>query len=628
MQIGDTKIDVSKKIKVYDSIAKYLFLMVALLAIIWTCMKPYIFMEIDSYALPIVSIQYRGSIVMTQEDIETAQRDMPSLYGWINSYEDLRSSKLVPIDENHWMPFYFPIYAMVCLPMKLLMQFIEGNQAYAFTITNGLAFAIALCFLYKFIQKHGRSNYLLAILLICSPIWIYFHYIGGEPLMFSALIIAMLAWEEEKYRIAALIISVTCMMNPCVMGFGIMIFLDFFFKELSANKKFLFQKDGFFKTVKLCICYIPSLIPFAVNLFYLGVLNPTIGGHTTEPVWRRAMAYFFDLNFGLASVSLLGVILYLLSIGYAIIKKERHLFFVGFSVIFTVIAVSFQVHINSGMIHIARYLVWIYPVFIFSIHGFLSRFFKTKIIYHSLIVFISLIISVCVFRYNGGFEGGSYIELSHVSKAILNRFPELYISFCPSTFNARVDHLSWAYDLGGIVIYRVGENPDGEIRKIMYYNNTDNKQMLMSILESSKDEDLLKFKEKLQIEDDNKVYYINVNKYEDIQYYSMYKSSLYYLVQTYYENLGKEINIVEINDIAKLLRDNPEEGFAYLYNLMEGDSISTEEYVHNLYLYILEREESSEENTHWTETINSGTSRYDVFKSFMTCDEVRERFEN
>ena len=73
---------------------------------------------------------------------------------------------------------------------------------------------------------------------------------------------------------------------------------------------------------------------------------------------------FFDLNFGLASVSLLGVILYLLSIGYAIIKKERHLFFVGFSVIFTVIAVSFQVHINSGMIHIARYLVWIYPVFI------------------------------------------------------------------------------------------------------------------------------------------------------------------------------------------------------------------------------------------------------------------------
>lgn len=615
--------DVDKKIKVYDSIIRYLFLVVALFAIIWVCMKPYTAMEVDSYVLPIVSIQYRGSIVVTQDDIMAAQVDMPSLYGNVNSYEDLRSAKLAIIDEDHWLPYYFPVYAIVCLPMKLLLQILKWNQVYAFTITNGLAFCFALNCLYKFAQKYGRNNYLLAIMLIFSPVWLYFHYIGGEPLMFSALIIAMLAWEERKYKTSALIISITCMMNPCVMGFGIMVFLDFFVEELSINRKFLFQKDGLLKTIKLCICYIPSLIPFIVNLFYLGVLNPTILAPTTEPVWRRMLAYFFDLNLGLAAISLLLVILYFFSMGYAIIRKERHLFFVGFSVIFTIITLSFQIHINSGMIMIARYLVWIYPAFIFSIHGFLSKIFKSQIMYHSFIVFVSSIIIVCTFMYNGGFEGGSYLELSHVSRAVLNRFPELYISFCPSTFNSRVDHIDGAYDLGGIVIYRVDEEPSSEIRKIMYYNTSDNKQNLLNILESSQDSDLSEFKEKLQIEDDDKVYYININKYEDIQYYSLYKSYLYYLVQTYYENLGMEINLVEINNMAKLLRDNPEEGFAYLYNLMESDDISTEEYVHNLYLYILSREESSEENAQWVETINSGVSRYDVFVSFMTCDEMK-----
>ena len=114
-------------------------------SILTTTMKNPYYFEIDSYVLPIVSLQHRGSIIIEQQDIDQAKIDFPDLYFGINNYDDLRLSKLNKIDNDHWISFYFPVYAMVCLPVKLLLNLFYLNQQQAFTMTNAIVLLIALC---------------------------------------------------------------------------------------------------------------------------------------------------------------------------------------------------------------------------------------------------------------------------------------------------------------------------------------------------------------------------------------------------------------------------------------------------------------------------------------------------
>lgn len=81
--------------------------------------------EIDSNALPVIAMQYHGSILMDESDLSLAQRDFPTLYDGINSYDDLRSAKLVQLPSGKWMAYYFPAYPFCALVVKLFLQAIS-----------------------------------------------------------------------------------------------------------------------------------------------------------------------------------------------------------------------------------------------------------------------------------------------------------------------------------------------------------------------------------------------------------------------------------------------------------------------------------------------------------------------
>ena len=173
-------------------------------SILTTTMKNPYYFEIDSYVLPIVSLQHRGSIIIEQQDIDQAKIDFPDLYFGINNYDDLRLSKLNKIDNDHWISFYFPVYAMVCLPVKLLLNLFYLNQQQAFTMTNAIVLLIALYYLIKNYRENEHEGLLCAIMMLCSPIWYYIQYIGAEPVMFSSAIFAYLLWRKKNYKTAAL----------------------------------------------------------------------------------------------------------------------------------------------------------------------------------------------------------------------------------------------------------------------------------------------------------------------------------------------------------------------------------------------------------------------------------------
>ncbi len=583
------------------------------------------YLEIDSYALPVLSIEYRGSLIMEPQDLLQAQTDFPELYEGVDSYEDLRSSKLVKIDDTHWVSFYFPVYAVVCLPVKLVLKWIGISQYKCFAYTNVATLWIALYAIYRHIKRsEDEGDYWLLILLSLTPIWHFITYIGIESVAYSMMIIAMVAWEEKKWHRAALIISVTCMANPTIMGFGIVMFLDYFVDRLEKGTSIFGE---FSRLLSVCACYIPSLIPFAFNLHYLGTINPTISDSKTgDTILDRMLSYFFDLNIGLTAVSVVLMVLFLCTIIYAISRKDKHLWMMWSSVVFTTACFSLMIHINCGTFSIARYVLWVIPTYIFSIWKFVKSFWK-KNLYRTIVYMVATSSVVLVFFYNGGFNGYSSLELSAVSKAVLNHFPQLYISFCDSTFNSRVNHIDGAYDVSGYTIYT--DSVTSEVRKIMYCNTEENRKAILEKLTSKDDPGLLELQQKMK-GPDGRICYINVDYLSDTQYEILgaYSSGYFGWVYSYYEKLGEVEDTENILEMAESLMDGNQDAVKRLYDMLDADELEENEYIHTLYWLIFSRQDSEEENRTWTDAIRNGADKYGVFEAFINSDEFTGRLLN
>lgn len=493
-----------------------LFIFLTIFMILYVVKKENIYSEPDSYILPAISIQYGGGILITQEDIDKAREDFPDLYKDVYTYEDLRASKLLKIDEENWISFYFPTYALLSLPIKLLLQAFRLNQSKAFTITNVILNVSALYYFFAiYKRKLGFFNASLwTLLLLVNPILLYYRFISAECTLFSLMLMSMVLWSENKYKKSALLISIASTMNPTAMGIGIFLFIDYALSYLKDNRENLFQKNSMLDMFQLICCYVPSLIPFLINYHYFGVFYPSSNLATAEGLFTRFLAYIFDLNLGLASISIFLVLLFIVSLIYSICKKERKLLIQGGSVLFTILLFSITFHINSGMLNCARYVMWIFPAFVLVIANTINLMLQNKKNIYCAILLLCFVFQFILLAYNG-FYGPR--EFNNFSKLILNNYPSLYINLHPSIFNCRVNDIDGAYIINDVVIYVNEKN--GEVRKILYFNDKNNYDSLLNKIGSSEDENLSKLKEKIKSFDKKRFYYININKNAEIQYY-------------------------------------------------------------------------------------------------------------
>lgn len=505
-----------KKVMNEKRIFQGMFLLLAFLMILYVWVKDDIYSEPDSYVLPAVSIQYRGTIVINQEDIDRAREDFPEMYKDVHTYENLRTSKLLKLDEENWMSFYFPTYALLSLPAKLLLQIFQFDQTKAFVITNVLLNVFALYYFFTVYRKKiGFINASLwTLLLIVNPILLYYRFISSECTLFSLVLLSMVLWSENKYKRAALLISIASTMNPTAMGIGIFLFFDYALSYLKDNKNNLFQKEKLLDIFKLICCYVPFLLPFIVNFHYFGVFYPSSDLASTEGLFTRFLAYLFDLNLGLASISILLVLLFLASLVYIIYNKKWKLLIQSGAVLCTILLFSITFHINSGMLNCARYVIWIYPAFVLIIVNTAYFVLQNKKTIHGVVLSLCFVFQFVLLAYNGFY---SPREFNKFSKLILNNYPQLYYNVNPSTFNCRVNDIDGAYIIDDAVIYV--DEKSGQVRKVLYYNVEKNHIDLMNRLTSTEDENLLQLDEKINSFNKEKYYYINIDKNSEIQYY-------------------------------------------------------------------------------------------------------------
>jgi len=581
--------------------------------------QPYKYHEVDSYTLPVISIQYRGSLECCQEDILQAQKDFPFLYAGVDSYEQLRGLKLVKITENQWLPYYFPLYGLLCLPIKLLLQLFSLNQELCFTLTNAAVFSLAIAFLCKYAEK--TRDPLLFLLIVASPVWVYLSYIGAETALFSVLIIALIQWRERRYKSVALLISIISMLNPTIMGVGILLFIDYALNLVPAIKKEGLARKTVKDTVLLMVCYIPSLLPFVYTYAKIQKWSLTSFGasmSTWDSLSDRILAYFFDLNLGIAAISLIISILFVYGMIYSVIKKDRHMTTEFLAALLTVICFSLNVHINCGMLFCARYVFWIYPAVVFPVSMLMSVHFSRRL--KAVLGTLSIAYSLLMIGTN---YNGSYIYFNNISRGILNTVPQFYFSSCKSTFASRTEHYDAALEAVDFVIY---SDPDKqEIRKILYKNTESNKEFLLEITGAYGNDsaETIPFRSG----NDGKYYYVSIPAANKVQFYETYNSGyINWITDNLNTIYGKNPEPENILSAAQKVKTFDEEICCTLFEKLFAGIPDNSEFIHSLYKTILGRYENSSENSHWCEQLRNGYTRKEIFMMFLQSEEFRNKY--
>lgn len=388
--------------------------------------------EIDSNALALISLQYRFSTICSMEDIIQARIDFPRLYAGVYSYDTLRSAKLIFLSENAWMPYYFPIWPFLCIPMKILLTIFGRNQERAFGLTNAVLLCSALWWIVLKLKATDKQKFYVCLLLICSPLVFYINYINYECFVASFLILSVVQYLNQHKKSSAILLSLAGMANQTVMAVGIVMIIFYLcgivFEEIKKDGRF--QVRRFFvtnakETVLYACCFLLCFIPNIWRIGYQGAdlfLNSSQSGGMLE----RAVAYFFDLNLGVASFALLQIAAFVIMVSIIMIKREWKELFLPLAFVATVFAYSLMSHICCGMEYCSRYVVWSYPLVAIFLGIYLSKYIYRKSLLAVVFCGMSALsaFQICFNCINWDYR--EYRCFNPVSKAVMNYLPELY----------------------------------------------------------------------------------------------------------------------------------------------------------------------------------------------------------
>lgn len=498
--------------------------------------------EIDSNGLPVISLQYRASIIINKSDILQAQKDFPEFYTGIEDYDDLRSSKLVKISDDNWMAYYFPIYPFTCIPVKLLFSMIGVSQSRTFTVTNALLVILVLTVIYKKLNTSYSNIFFALAFIICSPITLYVNYINYETFIFSMVTLSMVMFVNDRRNLSALFLSMAGMANSAIMAVGlVMIFaycINVLRKDLKNGVKLLVV-NNWKETLLYALCFVPCLIPFIIQKILLSSSIFGVSSDSFANYSDRVLAYWLDTNLGVNSFAPLQVILWAIIVILAILQKKwRVLLECSFGLI-AIMGVSLMYHINCGMLYCARYIVWIYPFIAISV-----AINADKVINRKVLVNISSILAVCLslsLMIVNTHPLTHYVFFNNMTQVILDNVPQIYNPYY-ATFVSRANHVDGGYVYNAPVYYC--DSSDNNLRKVLYRASAEDIECVKNDLKGSED-NLQHFYEILdKAELDGKLHYMNISRAS--AYQIEIKTELDKLIEKY-ENADSEEIINESN---------------------------------------------------------------------------------
>lgn len=423
--------------------------------------------ELESNEYPIISIQYRGSIFLKESDIEYVQKDFPQLRAYVESLTH-PYQRILQVGEESWYYYYFPIYPLLCLPLKLLFQFLRIDQERCFTVTNALLTILALCFVQRKLNVSAKQRLLAVTLLMVSPLVYNVNFIYYMAFMASFVTMSLVLYCNKRYKSSALLLSIAGISNPTIMAVGFVMIAEYLVNTARQCKKGKKWKRWMVKTFLLRmvgygLCYIPCLIPFVVNR---AAHLPThwglsIIGNGIRYWPARFLMYLFDPSVGFGTFAPVAIIMFLVLVVVGVVRRKlRVLIWAGF-LLGTVAAFSLMFHINCGMVFCARYIIFTWPII--SIFMATDGFDILKPVTARRIVYPVIILS-CVFLLFVNRTTSSY-GFSRTTQWILKNAPQLYAPYS-ATFYCRTLHVDGAYNITDPAYYL--DPQTDEVRKLIY----------------------------------------------------------------------------------------------------------------------------------------------------------------
>lgn len=422
--------------------------------------------EAANLTLPIASILNEQDFGISDSDVEYFKSIFPNT----NIADDYyRLSKHYNRDGQR-LGYYFPTYAIICLPYTILFLFLGLPTEYVFVITNMTAFFIFLLVVIKTLDL--RKSIPIVLLCTFSPISLSFIAQSAEVVLFSLLGLTVLCWYKNWYKSAAILVSIAGTMNPTVLAVGIVMIIDFLFSiyissEKGKNVIFVFLVNWKNILIYGC-CYIIGLIPFFYFYYNTGLLILTgaskISTMTVHDVLFNFVAYLFDLNFGFFPYyGLLMMSTLILAVIHAYHKNFYFFKYIS-AFLLTVMSYSIMYHINHGMTAISRYNSWCSVLLIFIAVFMMDSLKRNNLM--NTIHKISGYFTACwiAFLFLHGYRiDMPYVYMTPIAEFVLDNAPCMYNPL-HSTFNSRVNHVDGGYSYELPIIY---SNKNGIIKKIL-----------------------------------------------------------------------------------------------------------------------------------------------------------------
>ncbi len=431
--------------------------------------------EWDDYTLPIASMLNDHDFCISSDDVEVYKEIFPE---WKDYISDYSLSFYTNRAGNEELTYYYPVYAIACLPFVIGLRIIGHSTLLAFSFTNLLLLMVALFYVARNLKTSPWIRLLLVLILSVNPAVFYIRWPSAEIMIYALLMMGATCWYNGWNKRAAVFVSIAGMLNPTVLCIGIIMIAQYFVSLFRSHtdktqwSTYIVQKIP--EVLRYGLCYIPGIIPMIYNLYHTGHMNLTashaVFTQSNESTIERFFAYLFDLNFGLLPYYAVLLPLAILLIGLAIVRKHWKYLLWIITFLVNVYLYSIMTHINSGMSGVARYNVWGCTLLIFAVvlYGYeMLHKQMAKMIGGCLVCLSVLLSGVIICRYYP-----EYLEtnlnnrkMTPIAAWTLEHAPAVYNPMF-STFYARTLHEEGGYDyLEHTPIVYAGE--DGYIHKIL-----------------------------------------------------------------------------------------------------------------------------------------------------------------
>lgn len=456
----------------------------ALFGVVCMLKEPGAIGEWDDISLVTVSILNDGNVTIDEQDVIMAKEWMPE---WKEHLDYIHLSGYYT-EHGDALSWYFPLYSAMCVPAFAILRGAGISGAYAFSVTNILLYLFALIYAYRHSDFSAKVNFGFITVLCVNPITLYTIWVSGEVFIFAFLLPALICWQKGKYNQAALFLSIASTLNPSVLVAGIVMIIEYLYLvicDTGLRQIWKRSKD----ILLLAGCYLPSLVPFAWNLYFVGHINMTAATETdmnVRNIAARFFSYLFDLNLGFLPYYGVMLVLFILAVCVAVRSHNRKILLFAIAFVGICLIYSLEVHINSGMSGLARYNAWSAIIIIMVFFMWrntceakrLVRLLDTGLlcsITWTAVAILSIVLTNPI----------GYLEMTPIAKVVLEYAPHIYNPF-PDVFNARVNHVDEiGYEHNLPIIYRDG---DWQCRKILA--NYENKEYILEQVNCSEEHKL------------------------------------------------------------------------------------------------------------------------------------------